>query len=50
MPHYYFKEIWTPLKWFRIHFFRDDEGQIWIKKGSQPRKPWRVKKVDTPHH
>ncbi|SEO53665.1 hypothetical protein SAMN04487895_108236 [Paenibacillus sophorae] len=38
MPNYYFKEIWTPLKLFRISFFRDDEDRVWIKFGKKPRR------------
>lgn len=39
MPHYYFKEIWTPLKWFGIRFFHDDEDRVWIKIWSKTRRP-----------
>lgn len=39
MPNYYFKEVWSPLKWISIRFFRDDEGQVWIKIGSKARRP-----------
>ncbi|MDQ0196766.1 hypothetical protein J2T20_005186 [Paenibacillus wynnii] len=38
MPNYYFKEIWTPLKFFGIHFYRDDEDRYWIKVWSYPRR------------
>ncbi len=38
MPSYYFKELWTPLKWIGIQFFRDDEQHLWIKWWSNPRK------------
>ena len=38
MPNYYFKEIWTPLKIIRIHFYRDDENRFWVKMGSKPRR------------
>lgn len=41
MPSYYFKEIWTPLSWIGIKFFRDDEGFLWIKRWSNPRKRLR---------
>lgn len=38
MPNYYFKEIWTPLKWVQIRFFRDDDDRVWIKIGSRRRQ------------
>ncbi len=38
MPNYYFKEIWTPLKWVQIRFFRDDDNRVWVKFGSKRRK------------
>lgn len=39
MPNYYFfKEIWTPLKLFRICFFRDELDRIWIKVANNPRR------------
>ncbi|MDF2668002.1 MAG: hypothetical protein K0R67_308 [Paenibacillus sp.] len=38
MPNYFFQEIWTPLKLIGIKFFRDDEGSIWIKWFSRPRR------------
>lgn len=40
MPYYVFKEIWTPLKLFRIRFFKEsDNGRLWVKVGSKRRKP-----------
>lgn len=41
MPSYYFKEFWTPLSWVGVKFFRDDEGYLWIKWWSNPRKRLR---------
>ncbi|WP_256704551.1 hypothetical protein [Paenibacillus sp. FSL R7-0273] len=41
MPSYYFKEVWTPLKWIGIKFFHDDEENLWIKWWSNPRKRLR---------
>ncbi|MEK5449402.1 hypothetical protein [Paenibacillus sp. FSL R7-0331] len=38
MPNYYFKEIWTPLKWVQIRFFRDDDDRVWVKFGSRRRQ------------
>jgi hypothetical protein len=37
MPNYYFKEIWTPLKFIGIKFFRDDELRLWVKFWSRKR-------------
>ncbi|KGX91269.1 hypothetical protein N783_11175 [Pontibacillus marinus BH030004 = DSM 16465] len=40
MPYYAFKEIWTPLKIFRIRLFREThEKTFWMKVGNNPRKP-----------
>ncbi|WP_260410926.1 hypothetical protein [Cohnella xylanilytica] len=41
MPHYYFHEIWTPLKLVGIQFYRDDEGEVWFKVKSRPRRRLR---------
>lgn len=42
MPYYSFKEIWTPLKLIGILFFRETtDGRVWIKVGSQRRRPLR---------
>lgn len=38
MPSYYFKELWTPLRWFGIKLFHDDEGSLWIKWWASPEK------------
>lgn len=38
MPHFYFREIWTPLKLMGIKLFKDDEGKLWYKIFSSPRK------------
>lgn len=39
MPLYSMKEIWTPLKWVGIKFFKTlDEGEYFIKIGNKPRK------------
>lgn len=39
MPYYYFKEVWSPLKLISIRFYRDNEGEMWIKIGSKARRP-----------
>lgn len=39
MPHYYFKEIWSPLKLIGIRFYLDDEEHMWIKVWSKARRP-----------
>jgi hypothetical protein len=31
MPHYYFREVWTPLKFIGIRLFRDNDRHVWIK-------------------
>lgn len=41
MPSYYFKELWTPLRLVGIKLFRDDDGFLWIKWWSKPRKRLR---------
>ncbi len=41
MPHYYFDEIWTPLKFVGIRLFRDDDGGIWIKYWNTKRRRLR---------
>ncbi len=41
MPHFYFREIWTPLKFIGIKLFADDEGKLWYKVFSNPRKRLR---------
>ncbi|MCM3585219.1 hypothetical protein M3182_05615 [Mesobacillus maritimus] len=38
MPLIHMKEIFTPLSFIGIKFFRSKEGQIFIKMGKQPRK------------
>ncbi|WNS81195.1 hypothetical protein RRU94_10310 [Domibacillus sp. DTU_2020_1001157_1_SI_ALB_TIR_016] len=39
MPLYSMKEIWTPLKWVGIKFFKTlDDGSYYVKVGSRPRK------------
>jgi hypothetical protein len=39
MPYFSFKEIWTPLKVFKIRFFLEaEERRYWIKVGKSPRK------------
>lgn len=39
MPLYSMKEIWTPLKWVGIKFFKTlDEGDYFVKVGNNPRK------------
>ncbi|WP_342562644.1 hypothetical protein NST84_24155 [Paenibacillus sp. FSL R7-0345] len=47
MPNYYFKEIWTPLKWVKIRFFRDDDDRVWVKFGSRRRQLLSRQKVDS---
>lgn len=31
MPYIHFVEIWTPLKMVGVRFYRDDEGDKWVK-------------------
>jgi len=38
MPHFYFREIWTPLKLIGIKIFKDDQGDIWYKVFSKSRR------------
>lgn len=39
MPYYNFKEIWTPLVFIRIRFFKETEsGTLFVKVGNGPRK------------
>lgn len=40
MPFYSMKEIWTPLKWVGIRFFKtiDDDDAYFIKVRNSPRK------------
>lgn len=39
MPWLVFKEIWTPLKHFRIRIYREVEtGQLYIKIGNRARR------------
>ncbi|WP_453993339.1 hypothetical protein [Bacillus nitroreducens] len=41
MPYYSFREIWTPLKWLGIRFFKENhEGRYWIKIGKNSKKPF----------
>lgn len=43
MPLYSMKEIWTPLAWVGIKFFKtlDDDGAYYIKIGNKPRTRMR---------
>lgn len=43
MPHYYFKELWSPLKLIGIRFYYDDEDRVWIKIWSKTRRPLKKK-------
>ncbi|WP_156123344.1 hypothetical protein [Paenibacillus sp. FSL R5-0912] len=47
MPNYHFREIWTPLRWIQIRFYRDDEDRLWVKWGSQRRQLLRKRDIDT---
>jgi hypothetical protein len=48
MPYYYHNEIWTPLKYFGIQFFIDENGHKWIKFGSRHRRPlFKQSRTDT---
>jgi len=38
MPFYHFRRVWTPLQWIGIRFFRDDEGNLWIKAWNRRRR------------
>jgi hypothetical protein len=39
MPYFTFKEIWTPLKMFKIRFFYEtDQRSYWVKVGSKSRR------------
>ncbi|MEW9671349.1 hypothetical protein [Ammoniphilus sp. 3BR4] len=39
MPYYSFKEIWTPLVFFGIRFFKElESGALFVKVGNRPRK------------
>lgn len=38
MPNYYFKEVWTPLRWVHIWFYRDDLDRLWVKVGAKRRR------------
>lgn len=31
MPHFYFREVWTPLKVVGVRLFKDGEGKLWYK-------------------
>lgn len=31
MPYYYYREIWTPLKWIGISIYKDERNRIWYK-------------------
>jgi len=46
MPWYTFNEVWTPLKWIGIHFYREGENkEMWIKIWSGTRKPLFANRV-----
>lgn len=38
MPLYHMKEIWTPLTFIKIKFFKSENSEIFIKIGRSPRK------------
>jgi hypothetical protein len=38
MPLLHMREIFTPLKFFGVKFFRTIEGETYIKFGKKPRK------------
>ena len=38
MPGYYMKEVWTPLKFIGIKFFKSEEKSIFMKVLGKPRK------------
>lgn len=47
MPNYHFREIWTPLRWIHIKFYRDDADRLWIKKGKQRRQLLGKQAIET---
>ncbi|WNS43538.1 hypothetical protein [Paenibacillus sp. MMS20-IR301] len=47
MPNYHFREVWTPLRWFQIRFYRDDADRLWMKKGKQRRRLVRKQGIET---
>ena len=38
MPYYVFKEVWTPLKYFGIRFYREEKAGLFVKIWNQPRR------------
>ncbi|MET1030433.1 MULTISPECIES: hypothetical protein [Domibacillus] len=39
MPLYTMKEIWTPLRWVGVKFFKTlENGDYYVKMGSKPRR------------
>lgn len=38
MPYYVFKEVWTPLKYFGIRFYKEEKEGLFVKIGNQPRR------------
>ncbi|SIQ34527.1 hypothetical protein [Domibacillus enclensis] len=42
MPLYTMKEVWTPLRWFGVKFFKElEDGNYYVKVGNNPRKKVR---------
>jgi hypothetical protein len=38
MPYYEFRELWSPLKFVGIRFYKDDENNLWLKLWNRPRR------------